>query len=117
MKVEGFNSETGLPDAGDDKNEPSNFMDSVKGNTNNILVGNNVIPTPTHGNTYSGNISATTSAALIADLKDHAVELHATQKKIINGFETIAPHMDRAENLLQSINGTAKTIQSMRNMQ
>jgi hypothetical protein len=106
MKVEGFEF-----DEGDDRNNPSNLMDSVKGNTSNKLIGNKLV-----GNTHSGNVSATTSAALIAELKDQAVELYSTQKDIMTGFDSIAPHMDRAEGLLESINGTAKTIQSMRSM-
>ena len=92
MKVEGFD-------------QPDEKMDSFKENTNNKIL----------GNTQSGNVSAATSSALIADLKDQAIDLHDTQKKIINGFETIAPHMDKAENIINSINSTAKTIQSMRN--
>lgn len=110
MKVEGFD------DAINDSQDPSNMMDSTKGNSSNKIFGTSVT-TRTSGNTQSGNVSvsAATSSALIADLKDQAIDLQDTQKKIIQGFEQIEPYMDKAENIIGSINSTAKTIQSMRN--
>jgi hypothetical protein len=119
MKVEGY--ENGNSDPLNDSNIPSNMMDSNRGNTLNKLFGDSATKAP-GGNTFVGNatastsIPARTSAALIADLKDQAIDLHDTQKKIINGFEQISPYMDKAENIIQSINGTAKTIQSMKGM-
>jgi hypothetical protein len=108
MKVEGFDD-----DVVNDNQDPSNMMNSNKGNSSNKLFGTSAT-SRTMGNTQSGNVSAATSSALISDLKDQAIDLQDAQKKIINGFETIAPHMDKAENIINSINSTAKTIQSIR---
>ena len=59
----------------------------------------------------------TTPSKLMETLKDQALDLQEAQKHIIDGFEKIEPHMDRAETLIGSIEQTAKTIQGMRNMQ
>ena len=64
------------------------------------------------GNTASSSNNVSTK--LMESLKEQALDLRDTQKEIINGFETISPHMDRAEVLIGSIQDTAKTIQGMK---
>jgi hypothetical protein len=60
--------------------------------------------------------AAKTSPSVLVDkLKDQAIDLHELQQKIIQGFEQIEPHMNRAESLIGSIQDTANTIQGMRN--
>jgi len=60
--------------------------------------------------------TTTSPSQMMEVLKDQALDLQEAQKHIINGFEQIAPHMDRAETLIGSIQQTAQTIQGMRNM-
>jgi hypothetical protein len=61
--------------------------------------------------------TTTTSPSQMMDvLKEQALDLQDAQKHIIDGFEQIAPHMDRAETLIGSIQQTAQTIQGMRDM-
>jgi hypothetical protein len=55
--------------------------------------------------------------ALYKDMQKNAVELMNVQKDIISGFQTIEPHMSRAESLIGSIQETAQTIQGMRTQQ
>lgn len=59
----------------------------------------------------------TTPSKLMESLKEQALDLQEAQKHIIDGFEKIEPHMDKAEKLIGNIEQTAKTIQGMRNMQ
>ena len=61
-------------------------------------------------------VTTTSPSQMMEVLKDQALDLQEAQKHIINGFEQIAPHMDRAETLIGSIQQTAQTIQGMRNM-
>jgi hypothetical protein len=56
-----------------------------------------------------------TPAHLMENLKEKALDLQDAQKQIINGFEKIEPYMNKAENLIEDIQNTAKTIQAMRN--
>ena len=60
--------------------------------------------------------ASTTPSQLMETLKEQALDLQEAQKHIIDGFEKIEPHMDRAETLIGSIQNTAQTIQGMRNM-
>ena len=99
MKVEGF----------DDKIKDSQ-------DSGNDLFGTSV-NIPISGNTQSGNVSAATSSAMIADLKDQAIDLQDAQKKIIQGFEQIEPYMEKAETIIGNIDSTAKTIQRMRDQE
>ena len=60
----------------------------------------------------------TTSPAELVDmLKENAMDLQELQQQIIQGFEQIEPHMNRAETLIGTIQETAQTIQGMRNKQ
>jgi hypothetical protein len=62
-------------------------------------------------------IMATTSPSALMDvLQKKAADLQDAQNLIINGFEKIEPHMDRAESLISSIQETANQIQGMQNM-
>ena len=53
-------------------------------------------------------------AKLIDNIKTDAVELMSVQNSIISGFQTIEPAMDRAEQLIDSIQTTAKTIEGLK---
>ena len=53
-------------------------------------------------------------AKLIDDIKTDAVELMSVQNSIISGFQTIEPAMERAEQLIDSIQTTAKTIEGLK---
>jgi hypothetical protein len=125
MKLEGFKEEQGQREEDNeedaDKNRPmeeddeSNVLHDGKDSKPNSLIS---------GNSFSSSSSVSnvkspgpTKETLMRELKDQAMELHETQKEIIGGFEKIAPYMDQAENIIQSINGTAKNIQAMRTMQ
>jgi len=66
--------------------------------------------------TVSGNTAASSSNVsnnLMESLKEEAFELQEAQQKIIGGFEQIAPHMDKAESLIESIQGTANAIKAL----
>ena len=102
MKVEGFDDKIKDP--------------STNGNSGNELFGTSV-NIPISGNTQSGNVSAATSSAMIADLKDQAIDLQDAQKKIIQGFEQIEPYMEKAETIIGHIDSTAKKIQGMRDLE
>lgn len=80
-------------------------------------------PSTTNANVIGASLNAPTSgvmgstlskSALIEQVKSNAVELMTVQNSIINGFQTIEPHMDRAEALIESIQDTAQTIQNMK---
>ena len=65
----------------------------------------------------TAKITATTSPSALMDvLQKKAADLQDAQNLIINGFEKIEPHMDRAESLISSIQETANQIQGMQNM-
>lgn len=103
-------------DPGNDRNVSANYLDSSRGNADNRLIGqliNGIVPT-TSGNTTAGNVSSQPSSTLVASLQTQAIDLQDAQKKIIKGFETISPHMDKAENLIKSIQTTAQTIQQIK---
>jgi hypothetical protein len=51
---------------------------------------------------------------LIDNIKTDAVELMSVQNSIISGFQTIEPAMERAEQLIESIQTTAKTIDGLK---
>lgn len=53
-------------------------------------------------------------ATLIDNIKTDAVELMSVQNSIISGFQTIEPAMERAEQLIDSIQTTAKTIEGLK---
>jgi hypothetical protein len=53
-------------------------------------------------------------ATLIDNIKTDAVELMSVQNSIISGFQTIEPAMERAEQLIESIQTTAKTIDGLK---
>jgi len=53
-------------------------------------------------------------AKLIDNIKTDAVELMSVQNSIISGFQTIEPSMERAEQLIESIQTTAKTIDGLK---
>ena len=55
-----------------------------------------------------------TQTALMNSLKDQALDLQEAQQNIVKGFEEIEPYMNKAESLIDSIQDTALTIQSMR---
>ena len=144
MEVEGMKE--GSTSVEDDTNEPSNIMNGLnhsKGNSLNKLFGSDTddLSKMVSGNvsvpsssplTTSGNVSVSSSAPLkkmneegttptptklMESLKEQALDLQDAQKHILTGFEKIAPHMDRAETLIGSIQNTAQTIQGMRDMQ
>ena len=108
-------------DEGDDEHVSANLVGSSKGNSGNRLIGqiiNGNVPVPTtSGNTIAGNVSSQPPSSLVASLQTQAVDLQDAQKNIIKGFETISPHMDKAENLIKSIQTTAQTIQQLKNNQ
>jgi hypothetical protein len=106
-------------DAGDDERIPANLLNSSSGNTDDRLYGQIIIAnvSTTSGNTIAGNTSSMPTKALVASLQTQALDLQDAQKNIINGFETISPHMDKAENLIKSIQTTAQTIQQIKNDQ
>ena len=106
-------------DAGDDERIPANLLNSSSGNTDDRLYGQimNAHVSTTSGNTVAGNASSQPSSTLVASLQTQALDLQDAQKNIINGFETISPHMDKAENLIKSIQTTAQTIQQIKNDQ
>jgi hypothetical protein len=53
-------------------------------------------------------------AKVIDNIKTDAVELMSVQNSIISGFQTIEPSMERAEQLIESIQTTAKTIDGLK---
>jgi len=63
----------------------------------------------------SPDTPAKTPAKLMNELKEKALDLQEAQQNIIQGFQKIEPYMDKAENLIGSIQETAQTIQDMRN--
>ena len=106
-------------DPSDDRNVSANYIDSSRGNADNRLIGqliNGNVPT-TSGNTIAGNASSQPSTALVSSLQTQAIDLQDAQKKIIKGFETISPYMDKAENIINSIQTTAQTIQQIKKEQ
>lgn len=106
-------------DPGDDENVSANLISSSSGNSDNRLIGeliNKKVSTTT-GNTIAGNVSSGPSSTLVSSLQTQAIDLQDAQKKIIKGFETISPYMDKAENIIQSIQTTAQTIQQIKNTQ
>jgi hypothetical protein len=106
-------------DPGDDENVSANMIDSSKGNSDNRLIGeliNRTVPN-TSGNTVAGNASSQPSSTLVASLQTQAIDLQDAQKNIIKGFETISPYMDKAENIINSIQTTAQTIQNIKKQQ
>jgi len=106
-------------DPANDRNVSANYIDSSRGNADNRLIGqliNGNIPT-TAGNTIAGNASSQPSSTLVASLQTQAIDLQDAQKKIIKGFETISPYMDKAENIISSIQTTAQTIQQIKKEQ
>ena len=123
VSLEGFEQ-----DVEDDTNEPSNYIDSSKGNTVKVFGEetdekkamkakvkadkNTKEPTPS----FSGNASPTPTK-LMENLREQALDLQDAQKSIINGFQQIEPHMDRAESLIASIQNTADSIKSLKNSQ
>jgi hypothetical protein len=144
MEIEGMKE--GSTSVEDDTNEPSNVMNGLnhsRGNSLNKLFGGDTddLSKMVSGNvsvpsssplTTSGNVSVSSSAPLkktsesettptptklMENLKEQALDLQDAQKQILSGFEMIAPHMDRAETLIGSIQNTAQTIQGMRDMQ
>lgn len=103
-------------DPSDDRSVSANYIDSSRGNADNRLIGqliNGNVPT-TSGNTIAGNASSQPSAALVSSLQTQAIDLQDAQKKIIQGFEEISPYMDKAENIINSIQTTAQTIQQIK---
>jgi hypothetical protein len=68
--------------------------------------------------TKTGSASASGSSdekvELMETVKKDAKELVNTQQKILDGFETIQPYMDKAEDLLLRLNSTAQTLQKIR---
>lgn len=74
----------------------------------------NVTAKVTSGNTIAGNTSSQPSSTLVATLQTQAIDLQDAQKNIIKGFETISPYMDKAENIINSIQTTAQTIQQIK---
>jgi hypothetical protein len=67
--------------------------------------------------TTKPSIAKTSPSVLVDNLKDQAIDLQELQQKIIQGFEQIEPHMNKAESLIGSIQETALTIQGMREKQ
>jgi hypothetical protein len=107
-------------DAGDDERIPANLLNSSSGNTDDRLYGqiiNANIPTTSSGNTIAGNTSSMPTKALVESLQTQALDLQDAQNKIINGFETISPYMDKAEDIINSIQTTAQTIQKIKTEQ
>ena len=100
------------------------FDDPKKGTDTSKSVGKESIQTnPVAEATSKPVATATTTPAksaspspkvLMENLKDQALELQAAQENIISGFQQIEPHMQRAENLIGSIQETAQTIQGMK---
>ena len=106
-------------DPANDRNISANYIDSSRGNADNRLIGhliNGNVPT-TSGNTIAGNASSQPSTALVSSLQTQAIDLQDAQKKIIQGFEEISPYMDKAENIISSIQTTAQTIQQIKKEQ
>ena len=65
------------------------------------------------GASASGS-SSDDKVELMETVKKDAKELVNTQQKILDGFETIQPYMDKAEDLLLRLNSTAQTLQKIR---
>ena len=118
LRLEGFKQ-----DVEDDMNELSNYIDSSKGKTTKLFgeemdeepssVSSKKTAKPT---SFSGNASPTPTK-LMESLRENALDLQDTQKNIISGFQQIEPHMDRAEELLETIQNTAETIKKMKESQ
>ena len=106
------NNESSSDKESSDNGLSDNKSSSNKGSSDNT--------TASSGNKGTGVKSSTepsikeTKKELLTNMKSDAVELMSVQKDIINGFQTIEPHMNRAESLIGSIQETAKTIQGMR---
>jgi hypothetical protein len=62
----------------------------------------------------SASGSSDDKVELMETVKKDAKELVNTQQKILDGFETIQPYMDKAEDLLLRLNSTAQTLQKIR---
>lgn len=62
----------------------------------------------------SGSSASDDKVELMETVKKDAKELVNTQQKILDGFETIQPYMDKAEDLLLRLNSTAQTLQKIR---
>jgi Sec-independent protein translocase protein TatA len=114
LKVEGFKegAETNEEDSESDKKE-SDKKEKVsesdkKGSDKKEMA------SESDKNTTTTKTDKETKLQLMNDMKQDAVTLMSVQKDIINGFQTIEPHMNRAESLIGSIQETAKTIQGMR---
>jgi len=104
---EGFDaSPTTMPAKKNTNSTDNDTTESVR----NIITGNVSLG----GNTFAGNVTSQPSANLVNNLRDQAMDLQDAQKNIIKGFETISPYMDKAENIINSIQTTAQTIQSMK---
>lgn len=113
LHLEGFKQ-----DVEDDMNELSNYIDSSKGKTTK-LFGEETDEEPSSNKStksFSGNASPTPTK-LMESLRENALDLQDTQKNIISGFQQIEPHMDRAEELLETIQHTAETIKKMKDSQ
>jgi hypothetical protein len=66
------------------------------------------------GSSDSTSSSSDEKVELMETVKKDAKELVSTQQKILDGFETIQPYMDKAEDLLLRLNSTAQTLQKIR---
>lgn len=101
-----------------DATSTSEKSDKPDNHSNVAAVGANlsVDSSGVKGSTLSSS-KTMDKTALYKDMQKNAVELMSVQKDIINGFQTIEPHMSRAESLIGSIQQTAETIQGMRTQQ
>jgi hypothetical protein len=115
LHLEGFKNDQ---DVEDDMNELSNYIDSSRGKTTK-LFGEETDEEPSSNKSaksFSGNASPTPTK-LMESLRENALDLQDTQKNIISGFQQIEPHMERAEELLETIQHTAETIKKMKDSQ
>ena len=115
LSVEGLETKT-EPETKPESSEPVEEMVADTTKTNKPTAK----PTSSPKNVEPKKVEhapTTSPSQLMETLKDQALDLQEAQKHIIDGFEKIEPHMDRAETLIGSIQQTAQTIQGMRNMQ
>ncbi len=113
MDVEGFDQNKS--DKTDEPDEPDVTEKKDNKQIENVKSNSTTMPVAKKSAKYSE--TTTSPSELVDSLKENALDLQELQQKIIQGFEQIEPHMDRAESLIGSIQETAQSIQQMRNKQ